>query len=289
MAKRILIIHNPMAGQRTTAKVNAVMAALRTRGAEVSVRATGFAGEAEQIVRACRGQFDVVAMAGGDGTLMEAVNGLMPADGQKIALIPAGTANVVALELGLPDGADALAQLIIAGQTRRVETAAINGRRFVFTAGAGFDAYVVATVDPVLKRRLGKLSFVHAAIRAMVRYRFERFAVTVDGKAMDAAGVIVMNGRCYGGPFAVAPDNDLFSGKLAVLVLRNAGRVAALRYLAAMVLGRLHTSAGVDYVTNVSRVDIVRPAGAPVQADGDHPGFVPATICAGAGGVNVVC
>jgi hypothetical protein len=102
MSKSILIIHNPVAGQRTAQLVHAVSAALHRQGATVSLRATTYAGEAEEIARAERGCHDVIAVAGGDGTLMEVVNGLGPDDDQLVAIIPAGTANVVALELGLP-------------------------------------------------------------------------------------------------------------------------------------------------------------------------------------------
>jgi len=290
MGKNILIIHNPAAGQRTAEKVSAVASALGMRGGRVVSRATTHPGHAGEIVRAERnGSHDVIALAGGDGTLMEGVNGLEPGDRQKIAIIPAGTANVVALELGLPANPDALAQVILAGQTRPVETASLNGRRFVFTAGAGFDAQVVANVDSRLKRKAGKLSFVASAARTLVQYGFEPLAVEVDGEKLSAAGVIVMNGRHYGGPFVAAPDNDLCNGTLSVLALMRRGRLAALSYQAALGMGRLHKADGVRYFTGVRAVDIISPAGAPVQADGDFAGHVPVSIRAAAGTVHVVC
>ena len=290
MGKNILIIHNPAAGQKTADKVSAVARAIGMRGGRVVSRATTHPGHAEEILRAERnGSHDVIALAGGDGTLMEGVNGLEPGDQQKIAIIPAGTANVLALELGLPSDPGDLAEVILAGRTRPVETASLNGRRFVFTAGAGFDAQVVANVDSRLKRKAGKLAFVASAARTLAQYRFEPLEMDVDGQELSATGVIVMNGRHYGGPFVAAPDNDLGNGTLCVLALMRRGRLAALSYQAALGLGRLHQHPDVRYFSGVRAVNISSPAGAPVQADGDFAGHVPVSIIAGAGTVHVVC
>ena len=290
MSKRILLIHNPAAGQRTTDRVNAVVAALRAHGGVVEIHPTTRAGEAGEIAAAgLRDAHDVIAVAGGDGTLAEVVNGL-PADcAMPIAIVPAGTANVVAHELGLPPSADQLAQLILSMRTRTIATGSINDRRFVFTAGAGFDAQVVANVDPVLKRQTGKLAFVVAAARTLASYRFDRIRVRIDGEESDSAGVIVLNGRCYGGPYVLAPGNDLGNGRFAVLVLRQPGRLSAVSYLAAMAAGRASSWRGIDVFEAVREVEIVSPAGLPVQADGDNAGVIPVSLRAGTGAVRVIC
>lgn len=284
-----MIIHNPVAGQRTAQLVHAVAASLDRQGATVSLRATAYAGQAEEIVRAECGHHDVIAVAGGDGTLMEVVNGLAPDDGQVVAIIPAGTANVVALELGLPRDPDALAATILKADVRRVSTGSINGRRFVFTAGAGFDAAVVASVDPALKKQAGKMAFVAAAVRTLVGYPFPVFEIEVDGTNQKAAGIIVMNGRYYGGRHVIAPDNQLEEPGFATIVLKDGGRLSALKYIAALGLGRLHTLDSVTYRTGVQRVAIIGPAGERVQADGDDALSVPVVLEAGTGHVNVVC
>jgi diacylglycerol kinase (ATP) len=289
MSKSILIIHNPVAGQRTAQLVHAVSAALHGQGATVSLRATAYAGEAEKIVRAERGCHDVIAVAGGDGTLMEVVNGLGPDDDQLVAIIPAGTANVVALELGLPQTPGALAAAILKGGMRRVSTGSINGRRFVFTAGAGFDAAVVAAVDPALKKQTGKMAFVAAAVRTLVGYPFPVFEIEIDGTKQKAAGIIVMNGRYYGGRHVIAPGNQLEEPGFATIVLKDAGRFSALKYIAALGLGRLHTLDSVTYQTGVQRVAIDGPTGERVQVDGDNALSVPVVLEAGTGHVNVVC
>lgn len=284
-----MIIHNPVAGQRTAQLVHAVAASLDGQGVKVSLRATAYAGEAEEIVRAERGCHDVIAAAGGDGTLMEVVNGLDPDDGQAVAIIPAGTANVVALELGLPRDPLALARTILQGDVRRVSTGTIDGRRFVFTAGAGFDAAVVASVDAALKKRAGKLAFVTAALKTLAGYPFPFFEIETDGVTHKAAGIIVMNGRYYGGNHVIAPGNQLEEPGFATIVLKDSGRLAALTYIAALGLGRLHQLNSVIYRTGVRRVAIDAPAGERVQVDGDNALSVPVVLQAGTGHVNVVC
>jgi diacylglycerol kinase (ATP) len=289
MSRSILIIHNPVAGQRTAQLVHAVAASLDGQGATVSLRATAYAGEAEEVVRAECGRHDVIAVAGGDGTLMEVVNGLAPEDDQVVAVIPAGTANVVALELGLPRDPDALAATILKGEMRRVSTGSMNGRRFVFTAGAGFDAAVVAAVDPALKKQTGKMAFVVAAIRTLVDYPFPLFEIEIDGTIHKAAGIIVMNGRYYGGRHVIAPGNQLEEPEFGTIVLKDGGWFSALKYIAALGLGCLHQLNSVTYRTGVQRVAIDGPTGERVQVDGDNALSVPVVIEAGTGHVNVVC
>jgi diacylglycerol kinase (ATP) len=289
MSRGVLIIHNPVAGQRTAQLVHAVAAALDRQGGQVSLRATTRAGEAEEIARAEQGRHDVIAVAGGDGTVMEVVNGLDHGSGQVIAIIPAGTANVVALELGLPAAPEALAGSILKGDIRQVSTGSINGRRFVFTAGAGFDAEVVAAVDPAIKKRVGKLAFVVAAVKTLIGYPFPAFEVEIDGSTTEAAGIIVMNGQYYGGRHIVAPGNWLDEAGFATITFRQRGRLAALRHVAALGLGRLHKLGSVSYRTGVQRVCINGPAGARVQVDGDNAQALPVVLEAGTGHVNVVC
>lgn len=269
MTMRILIISNPAAGQRGSNLLHQVMANLEARGAVVTHIATRRAGELEQIVNsASTNDWDRIAIAGGDGSLMEAVNGWSE-NTPPIGLIPMGTANVVSLELGLPTKPDALADLILQGSTEQICVPETNGRRFVFCAGAGFDAYLVTSVSGTLKKHLGKLAFVIATVRALKRYRFPRLDIVVDGVSYSGVGIIIMNGSLYGGPYNVAPDRQLSDPVFSVIVLTDPGARSAISYITAMLRGRLHKHSGVKFIQSATSVDVSGPGNVVYQTDGD--------------------
>ncbi len=288
MTLRILIIANPAAGQHRGNHLQQVVARLEAGGNAVTQMTTGSAGELEQIVsRAGRADWDRIAIAGGDGSLMAAVNGCSD-NTPPIGLIPTGTTNVVSLELGLPTRPDALADTIVQGSTTTISLPKANGRRFVFSAGAGFDAYLVATVSRTLKKRLGKSAFAVAAIRAMKHYRFPKLDIVVDGVACSGVGVIIMNGSLYAGRYNVAPDRRLSDPKFSVIVLTNPGWRSAVSYISAMVRGRLHTHSGVTFIRSATSVDVAGPDEVAFQIDGDHADFVTLSARADTGNVRII-
>ena len=273
----MLVILNPIARGAGGPLWPAVCAALADRGCDVTIRTTAAAGEGTRLAAAARAaDYDVVAIAGGDGTINEVVNGL-PDDPAMVAVVPLGTANVVALEIGLRATAAAIAGTIAAGRPMRVHLGRVNGRAFVMMAGAGFDAAVVAGVDPGRKRRLGRWAYVLETVRQLFRHRARPLAVTVDGVRHTAASVVVGNGHYYGGRFVCTPDARLGQPGFQVCLARGAGRLSVLRYGLALALGALARMPDVTLVRG-TRVRIDGPAGAPVQADGDIVARLPAEI-----------
>lgn len=288
MTLRILIISNPTAGRRRSRLLQQVMARLEAGGNAVTRMTTGCAGELEQIVsRASTADWDRIAIAGGDGSLMAAVNGCSHTT-PPIGLIPTGTANVVSLELGLPTRPDALADTIVQGNTTTISVPKANGRRFVFSAGAGFDAYLVATVSRTLKKHVGKSAFAVAAVRAMKHYGFPELDIVVDGVAYSGVGVIIMNGSFYAGRYNVAPDRRLSDPKLSVIVLTNPGWRSAVSYTSAMVRGRLHAHSGVRFIQSASSVDVAGSEEIAFQTDGDHTDVVTLSARADTGNIQLI-
>ena len=275
MPRRVLIIVNPDAG-RVAAKrrhFTRVVAALRGRGCAVAIREAPRAGDAEHLARTAEPDFDVIVAAGGDGTIAAVVNGVADAP-RSIAILPLGTANVLAAEMGLPRRADALAAVIAQGPAAPVWPGRIDGRLFLTSAGCGFDADVVAAVDSGLKRRGGRLAFVWAVLTCLVRYRERRLTVIADGVEHRVAGVIATTGPLYAGRFIIAPDARLDTPVLHLVLLRQRCRADVLRHYLAMLTGRLPRAVGVAVVT-AREAAIAGPEGAPVQADGDIAARLP--------------
>ncbi|MGE0650206.1 MAG: diacylglycerol kinase family protein [Alphaproteobacteria bacterium] len=278
-ARRVLIVFNPTSGSRRRGRLHRVIRALEEAGAAVDLRVTEKAGDAEVMARegAGAGCYDVIAAAGGDGTIDEVANGLGP-DAPPLGIVPLGTANVLAAEIGLARSAGAIARTLLEGERRVIHCGRANGHRFLIMAGAGLDAEVVAALDPNLKRRLGKFSYVIETTRQMFRYRYPVLDVTLDGgEVFRAITAVACKGRRYGGPYLFAPGADLARPEFEVVLFDKGGAFHVALYGIALVLGLLPCVPGVRHIAARS-VTVSGPNGAPVQGDGDCIARLPLAI-----------
>jgi diacylglycerol kinase (ATP) len=277
-ARRILAVFNPAAGGERRARFERVVAAARAHGCAITVKETTAPGHAEAIAReVSSAQFDVIAAAGGDGTVNEVVNGLTD-KGIALGIIPLGTANVLADEIGLGLGAgvEKVARALAFGPIRDMRVGRVNGRRFIMMAGVGFDADVVAHISLPLKKRLGPLAYVWQGIKQTRTYPFDSYDVTIDGVAYSAVWVVVCNGRRYGGPFIAAPDATLSDDRFYILLMNGRGWRSVLRYGVSLALGKIASWSDVRLVPG--RDVSIAGAGQPVQADGDIVAKLPLRI-----------
>lgn len=272
--QRVLIIYNPRAGVIAVRRISGVLTHLSRFGATVTVRRTETRGDAERIAaEASPDSFDVVVAAGGDGTINEVANGLA-SSGLPLALIPAGTANVLAAEIGLSERSRDIARTIVSGPVRAIRLGSANGRHFVMMAGVGFDAHLVSHINTWLKRRLGRATYVAHALISVFGFPYRRYHVTVDGATYDAASAVIANGRRYGGPFSCAPNAHLEAPYLDVCLFLRSGPWNVVRYATALALGRLHRLDDVVVVRG-SEITINGTDGEPVQCDGDITARLP--------------
>ncbi len=284
---RLALIYNPTAGRRRRRLLAAVLDRLGAARCEVAVKETLYAGQAETLAAdLAGGAIDRLVVAGGDGTINEVVNGLASvADAPPLAIIPLGTANVLASEIGLQLDPQSIATTILQGEPHRISLGRAGDRFFVLMAGAGFDAWTVATVNLRLKRRIGKGAYVWATLRNLFRFPFRDYEVVVDGTPYLASSVIAANARHYGGPYVVAAGADLRDPTLQVCLFTRGGRYHALRYGLALVTGHLPRLADLRILTgqNVT-IRALPKAGVPdaleepVQGDGDILGRLPLAI-----------
>ncbi|TCS62114.1 diacylglycerol/lipid kinase family protein [Varunaivibrio sulfuroxidans] len=281
--RRVFIIHNPMAGWRRGALFEETVAQLEREGCSTHLCETEKPGDGEELARGVlRDAWDVLVVAGGDGTINEVLNGMHDAS-PPLTVIPLGTANVLALELGVINGRRAdpvrIARLIAYAPARACRLGEANGRRFAQMAGIGFDAFVVRSVSIELKRRWGKLAYVWRSLIGAFLYAGHHYRVEIDGVPYRASAVVIANGRYYGGRFVCAPEARLDVPGLQVCLFETPGAGAALRYCAALALGLLHRFGDFRVVSaQAARVIVAAegpgtesaPAlGDPVQCDGD--------------------
>jgi YegS/Rv2252/BmrU family lipid kinase len=227
---------------------------------------------------------------GGDGSVNEVANGLRDPDA-RLAILPLGTANVVARELGIPRDPAHVAQLIADGATRSVDAGRYGARRFLLGVGAGLDAAVVEEVHRTRGKSLSYASYVRPVLRVLWRYNFPKMRVTVDGVRLsdDAEYAIVGNCRYSAGVLALTPRAKLDDGLLDVclfsaLTVPRLARLALAAYRPGFAERR-------DLIYAQGREVEILPQGnerVPFQVDGDPGGEAPLTLTVEASAIRVV-
>lgn len=287
----VLIVFNPAAGRRRASLLWRVLDLLVSHGVRLDVAETQQPGHAGRLAQeaARRGEALVVA-AGGDGTIAEVAGGLI-GSATSLGIIPLGTANVLARELGLSFAPKAVAATLAFSRTRKVWpgiAAAPSGRRlFVQMLGVGFDAQVVHELSPALKRGFGRGAYVMQTLRESCRYDFAPVSLRVDGAELQAASVVVSKGRLYGGPYLLAPDACSSEPGFSVTLFPHGGAGTALMQGAMLPLGLLARSAGVRHLRGQC-IEFFGNTPMPVQADGDMAGHTPLAIENAAAPISVV-
>ena len=267
-----LIILNPAADSERAQRKQARVQALAQ---DCTVCATSYTGEAEAMARRGIAEgFKKIVAAGGDGTINEVVNGLAGTN-TTLGLLPIGTMNVFATELGLPVHDLELCWDIVRGEsTRAVDLPKANQKFFVQLAGVGLDAQVVKETSSQLKRSFGPLSYVISAFQIAARKPPRLFIQSVDASIDEGSFVLVGNGRLYGGPFPFFKHASLDDGLLDVIVFKRLGYLEIIKYLQDVVFSSEIRVPEVEYFqTRRLRVESHEPV--PVELDGELIGNCP--------------
>jgi YegS/Rv2252/BmrU family lipid kinase len=271
--KRGVLIYNPTAGQRNrSAQMLALIEKMREKGLELENAPTSGPGDATAIVRRKLAQGpDVVVVCGGDGTVSEAACGLVGST-VPLAVLPAGTSNVLARELGIPLRLEPAAKLLLEGEARPVRVLYANERPFFLWAGVGLDARIMGHMSQFLKRWLGRTGIFFTVAPEFFRYEFPRLDVTVDGVRHEATFAVACNARLYAGDWVIAPDARLDSQEMEVMLFSERNRWKFLALFRQLQLGKAgHLSRGIARVVTGRDVTVRTLENYPVevQVDGD--------------------
>ncbi|HVY13611.1 MAG TPA: diacylglycerol kinase family protein [Rhodopila sp.] len=287
----MMIVFNPVAGKRRAQLLWRVLDVLLEHGVRVDLAETQRPGHASDLAReaAHRGEALVVA-AGGDGTIAEVANGLIGTD-TRLGIIPLGTANVLAHEMGLPFTPRTVAAALGFGRTKRLWPGqAVNGndiRLFVQMLSVGFDASVVQNLPFPLKKALGKGAYVVQSIREMARYRFPPIQLRIDDAETEAAGVIISKGRLYGGTYRLAHAADPSEPGFSVVLFDHSSAAAVALYGLLLPLNLLGRAPGVRQV-RARRIEFLGERFMPAQTDGDSAGVAPRLVIDAAAPIRIV-
>jgi diacylglycerol kinase (ATP) len=259
--RNALLIHNPNAGgggkgrSRTLDAARHIFAA---GGIHSDLAETTGPGHATEIAeRAANEGRGLVIACGGDGTLNEVINGLAAhQNGHRVplALLPGGTANILAKELNLPWDIPSAAEKLVRGTVKEIALGLATPlehpekkKYFLSVGGAGPDGMIVYSLDLEMKARLGILAYWWQGAREVFRYNFSHFRITIGDQKIDASLVIVGRTKNYGGPFKITTGADLFEDQFEVMALTTQSGLRYLSYLPSLWTGNLRGTDGVHF------------------------------------------
>ena len=269
---KTIVILNPAARSE---KASRLLERIRELSGGAPMRLTSEAGDARRIAaEAVRDGAEVIIAAGGDGTLNEVVNGIGNAP-VRLGILPVGTMNVFATELGIPHGNLERAWSIIEqGKVVAVDLPKANDTHFIQLAGVGLDAEVVRKTTADSKKALGPLSYLLTLVQVAAHKPSRVVVETEGGRIREGSFVLIGNGRLYGGPFPVFKRASLYDGLLDVLVFQNQTHWDVVRYFQAIAFGTHPELPDVEYF-QTSSIKVTSPGDVPVELDGEVAGMLP--------------
>jgi len=269
----IIVILNPTAGNLET--VRDWQERVESIAHGCPIRITSHAGEAEALARrAVEEGFGRIVAAGGDGTVNHVANGIAGSNAA-LGILPMGTVNVFAMELGLPSDNLALCwTLIESGNMRLVDLPSANRKHFVQLGGIGLDAQAVKETSLAFKRSLGPLSYLISAAHIAARQAPRLFIESENASVREGSFVLVGNGRLYGGPFPFFKQAIIDDGLLDVVVFRRLGYLEIIKYLHDVVFSSDIRVPEIEYF-QTRHLRVSSEQDVPLELDGELAGKCP--------------
>jgi diacylglycerol kinase (ATP) len=299
--RKAMLLYNPLCGPRREhrlADVEAALSVLRGAGVEAEAASTrGPSDATDQTRQAIAEGCDTVFACGGDGTVHDVLQGMVGTNAA-LGIIPLGTANSLAHDLGLPLSPADAAHAALTAKPRRISVGRIEyqnfaGKRamryFTVTVGIGVDAHLFYKLDPVAKQRFGMAAYCAKATRLWLTHKMENFAVEIaeEGRTRQAevSQLLAVRIRDFGGVLRqLAPGASLERDDLRLVLFHTRSRVAYLRYVLRGLFGTNWKVPGIDLVYSAGAVchDATSSTGTKsrifVEADGELLGTLPAEI-----------
>ncbi len=288
------IIYNPAARTASDKKIARAVQVLEKKGFVVEVLRTEARGHAMRLAAdSLRRKPALIIAAGGDGTINEVINGLVWTD-TPLALLPMGTTNVLAKELGIPEDPSGAMETAVASSPRKVSLGVVETERaggpesrfFCLMAGIGLDGKTVYDVRANLKKISGKAAYILSGLQNIVGYSLKSLSLKIDGREYSCFSAIIGKASRYGGNFKVTPDASLFDPSLFVCLFKGGRRLDLFRYAIGVLRGN-HLN--YDDVVYIKATEVEVQGRAHIQIDGDYLGYAPARVSTAKDALMLVC
>lgn len=278
MRYKFFVLHNPNAGAAARRNYHRILALLSDQGASLECVETSRHGEGMRAAAqaAVSGRFDAIVAAGGDGTVHDVAAGLLGTP-VPLGIVPMGTANVFAREVGLPRSPERVASTLVDGKVGTIPVGQINGQPVLFVVGIGFDAEAVRQFETAGTRKLGQAGFVGPIVYALFSQGNRSLQVATNRGKSEAEWVIVTRAQHYAGGFLLCREAGLTQNRFHVLRFMGRGPLVRLRQLSALACGLIRFDPGVS-IEVADWVRVEGDADTPVQVDGEMLGALPVEI-----------
>jgi YegS/Rv2252/BmrU family lipid kinase len=251
------LIVNPVAGGgRGEEILPKVIKSLKKEGVEVDVYISKMQGDAIKAAGEAARNYELVIVNGGDGTVNEVINGIIGSN-TTLGIIPSGSINLFAREVGIPLNPLRACELIGKGEVKKIDLGKAGARYFLMMAGVGFDAHVIKEVEPSLKEIFGVAAFSIPLIKALLNYKPTKMSIQMDEELIRRKGyfVIISNISSYIPSLKVAPSARFDDGYLDVCILKQKGAIELLRCFVSFLLGKHKSFSDVEFF-KVKRVAV---------------------------------
>lgn len=271
-SKSITILYNPRAGFFKQRFFKKSCSLLRKRGYSLTIEhLIAFEELDNTTLRTLQRKDEIVLIAGGDGTIHHAINSFLKHDWQSypiFGILPTGTANVIAIGLGLDTSPQNLYTQIQNRKTKTVHLFQINDQHMIQMASIGFDAEIVRKTPDWLKAIISKGAYVVTAIIQLFQTQ-KSYKIEIDGKSYTAQQIIIMNSQHYAGNFCLAPQADLSNSQLSIILLKKITLGMLARFIMKIIRGNFSNTDDMSFLKakKVSFKDL--PSKTPLQIDGE--------------------
>ena len=264
--KKIAVIINPKAGSNNKKLLKEVLEKLSDSN-QLTIFETSKPGDATEIAKKECSNFDLVAVAGGDGTIHEVINGINHVT--PLAIIPTGTANIVAIESGISKNTTSICNAIQQGITKKAYLHNINEKKFILMVGAGYDAQVVANIKPKLKTIFGKFIFVWESLKQFFYLKQFNIKAEINEKIYCANWVLITSSKYYAGNFKITHQTSIFEPNLICYLFTDLNKIDFLYYIFLILFyGDLSRSKKIITLES-SSIKIFSNQKVPIQCDGE--------------------
>lgn len=277
---KVFVIQNPVAWRAKFKKCEKfIKNFFKRHNIKYEYKITKTAGEATLFAReAVKKGYKLIIAVGGDGTINEVVNGMINSDAV-LGIIPMGTVNILAMELGIPQTISKALNIIMTGKIKSIDIGKVNNRYFILMSGFGMDSYTIYRTNLTLKKYIGGLAYILAGIYSLFRYKPHKIYVNIDNNRILEEGffVVVENFSSYGGRFKIAPYADENDGLLDVCVFKKSGFFHIFKYFLGIAVKRHIHYPDVRYY-QCKKVVLTSDSNVLFHTDGDLVGSLPAEV-----------
>lgn len=294
MMRKFLFIINPVAGNgRGKDQIQVINQYMSALDHDYSLKISSRIGNVTELTAwGCSCGFTDIITVGGDGTFIEAVNGMdLEADVQ-LGLIPSGTGNDFARVLGMPKDINSCLDIIIRGQAKLVDVGQVNHQRFINACCMGIDGEIILDTDRIKDKIKGTTAYVLSTLKALTVYKAKKVLIRIDDKEMTREIILVAigNGKYIGGGMMVTPDAEIDDGLLDICIVNKLNKAKLLMLFPSIFKG--------SHVSIKPTVEMYRGKSIHVEAiedrllinaDGNLIGTTPASISINGNKIKIIC